>query len=134
MGAMRFLKFLIPRMPTVLLGYVSGSLIRFEANGGYSVFLSMASPILIFHRPFELEGKMLAVTHLQKKSRFGFLFTWPLCFHLWITWKYQKQNSSDRWLPGTEIMIPYARTPGWRWDAGDSKFIMTKGFFGMHWD
>lgn len=70
-------------------------------------------------------------THLQKKSRCGFLLTWPFCFHVWFFWRKQKQNKKG-WRPGTEQGI-YGRTPGWRYDY-DLGMIRTNGYLGGHWD
>ncbi len=77
------------------------------------------------------------LTHLQKYSHFGFMVTWPFCFHFWIMWRLQEYiNQLDscgvRWLPGTEQGI-YFRTPGFRWDR-DLGMIWTWGYFGLHLD
>ena len=76
------------------------------------------------------------VTHLQKFSRFGFLITWPFCFHFWLFWKKQEKHTFGfidlGWEPGTEQGI-YFRTPGFRWDA-DLGMKWTWGYFGLHWD
>lgn len=88
----------------------------------------------------------LVVTHLQKKSTFGFLiclrdgkFPWPT-FHFWFFWKLQERKeiknpnglSHWEWVSGTERGI-YIRTPGYRWDY-DLGMIPTRGFAGGHWD
>ncbi len=85
------------------------------------------------------------LTHLQKHSHFGFMITWPFCFHFWFMWRLQKRIQingsrdinnpiyySGDWIPGSEQGI-YFRTPGWRWDA-ELGMIFTKGYVGLHWD
>ncbi len=71
------------------------------------------------------------LTHLQKHSHFGFMVTWPFCFHFWFMWRLQRQGFGE-WIPGTEQGI-YFRTPGWRWDA-ELGMKFTRGYFGLHWD
>ncbi len=70
------------------------------------------------------------LTHLQKHSHFGFMITWPFCFHFWLFWKLQDWD--EGWVPGSEQGI-YFRTPGYRWDA-DLGMKFTRGYFGLHWD
>lgn len=72
------------------------------------------------------------LTHLQKYSRFGFMLTWPFCFHFWFFWKLQEGDDTYGWKPASEQGI-YFRTPGWRWDK-DLGMIPTRGYFGLHWD
>lgn len=83
------------------------------------------------------EPKKFAITHLQKKARFGFLLMshekwWHLCFHIWYTFEYQKarpesidangRGVGEEWIPGSERVL-YWRV-GWsRWDAGDCKYV-----------
>lgn len=81
---------------------------------------------------FEQDSNRSILTHLQKYSHFGFLFTWPFCFHFWVMWKLQEGNDPHNWQPGTEQGI-YFRTPGYRWDQ-DLGMIFTKGYFGLHLD
>lgn len=73
------------------------------------------------------------LTHLQKYSHFGFMVTWPFCFHFWLFWKLQKKDPwGEFWHPGTEQGI-YFRTCGWRWDI-DLGMKWTWGYAGLHWD
>lgn len=82
------------------------------------------------------------LTHLQKFSPFGFMVTWPFCFHFWLFWKLQEFMVFDdrdlnysltiTWKRGTERGI-YFRTPGYRWDA-DLGMKWTWGYIGGHWD
>jgi len=73
-------------------------------------------------------------THLQKKSRCGFLITWPFCFHIWFTFRYQQQDSQGTWIPGSEIVF-YWRPGMWRWDS-DAETYMPWAWYGpgLHWD
>ena len=77
-----------------------------------------------------IEGRTI-LTHLQKYSHFGFMITWPFCFHFWLFWKLQEWGEGG-WIPGTEQGI-YFRTPGWRWDI-ELGMKGTWGYFGGHWD
>lgn len=79
------------------------------------------------------------LSHLQKFSPFGFMMTWPFCFHVWIFWKMQEYYIENQYgqpvtifKPGTEKGF-YFRTPGYRWDR-DLGMKWTWGYFGMHWD
>lgn len=114
-------------LPTCLIGFVDGDL-RWENCGGGQLFQE-ADPFLFMKRPcqFFLDEDPFVVTHLQKRSRFGFLIMrheawWQLCFHLWITPRFQAQNAKGGWIPGTETA--FCVRLGWsRWDAGDCKYI-----------
>ena len=83
------------------------------------------------------EGRTI-LTHLQKFSHFGFMLTWPFCFHFWLMWRLQLQDTNPEslnptgWIPGSEQGI-YFRTPGWRFDY-DLGMKFTWGFFGTHLD
>lgn len=94
--------------PSAIFGFISGP-IRVEISEGRTI-----------------------LTHLQKYSRFGFLLTWPFCFHFWIMWKLQQGNDPANWQPGTEQGI-YFRTPGYRWDS-ELGMKWTWGYCGLHWD
>lgn len=80
----------------------------------------------------EIKNGRTILTHLQKYSHFGFMLTWPFCFHFWIFWKLQDWDISGGWIPGTEKGI-YFRTPGWRWDY-DLGMKWTWGYIGGNWD
>jgi len=122
-------------MPTCLLGFVKGVL-RLEALGGADVYLWCSNWFFWKKAPLSVNnsGQLFAITHLQKKSRFGFLLMWPFCFHVWFTFKFQ-EYIHDIWSPGTEKVF-YWRIGLWRWDAGDSKFIGPGTWYGpgFHWD
>lgn len=79
----------------------------------------------------EIKNERVVLTHLQKFSRFGFMITWPFCFHFWVFWRPQTEYSGG-WIPGTEQGI-YFRTPGWRWDY-DLGMKPTWGYLGSRWD
>ena len=73
------------------------------------------------------------ITHLQKHSYFGFMLTWPFCFHFWLGWRLQEGSDEVGWKPGTEGVF-YFRTPGWRYDA-ELGYKWTNGYFPSgHWD
>jgi hypothetical protein len=93
-----------------------------------SVVLSLITgPIRV-----EKSGERTILTHLQKYSHYGFMVTWPFCFHFWLFWDLQIGDDRLGWKPGTEEGF-YFRTPGWRWDA-DLGMKWTWGFFGLNWD
>jgi hypothetical protein len=114
-------------VPTVVFGYVAGPLVRLEDKSGrigfwnYIHWLVWRRPVLGF-----------AVTHLQKYSKFGFLLTWPFCFHIYYQFKKQAGNDAAGWIPGSERVF-YARTPGYRKDT-DYGMKWTWGYIGGHWD
>lgn len=123
------------KYPIVLFGFLTYP-IRFETLGGGDYwFDSGLAAFFLFLQPFHsTNGKIYQVTHIQKKSRFGFLLYWPLCFHIWFTFKFQEQNEQGDWLPGTEKVL-YWRFGAARWDAGDSKYICPTWYGpGLHWD
>lgn len=76
-------------------------------------------------------GGRVIITHLQKYSHFGFMVTWPFCFHFWLFWRLQAREEGH-WVPGSEQGI-YFRTPGYRWDI-DLGMKWTWGYIGGHWD
>lgn len=123
-------------LPLVLLATIKGRA-RLEANGGEELYLEVDKwRFLLFRapvRPFPDEP-LYQVTHLQKRSRMGFLLYWPLCFHVWFTFRYQTEGLAG-WRPGTEKVL-YWRLGLWRWDAGDSKYIGPGTWYGpgLHWD
>lgn len=125
------------KQPAVIFGFVQGP-VRWETNGGGDLWEG-TNRFFLFQGNDELsEGAKVgefAVTHLQKKSWFGFLIMWPLCFHFWISFKKQQQNADGTWLPGTE-KVWYNRAGFARWDAGSSKYIVPTwyGPFNLHWD
>jgi hypothetical protein len=80
----------------------------------------------------EIKDQREILTHLQKYSHFGFMITWPFCFHFWLFWNLQYGDDFNGWYPGTEQGI-YFRTPGFRWDA-DLGMKWTWGYIGGHWD
>jgi hypothetical protein len=116
-------------LPTAALGYVWGPL-RVERNGGGDVYLPGQGGLLINRKPFAVNesGDLFAVTHLQKKSRFGFLVManerwWHLAVHIWFVFVYQAKDPDGKWIPGSEVIF-YWRCGYSRWDAGDGKYVM----------
>jgi len=96
-----------------------------------AVLSLITGPIRTDLANFDDSGRKV-LTHLQKFSHFGFMMTWPFCFHFWLFWKLQEKDSSGTWIPGSESGI-YFRTPGYRWDA-DLGMKWTWGYVGGHWD
>lgn len=113
--------------PTVIVGYVEGPTRLENKQGNVSVW-SQDSELFFNQQPI----MDYAVTHLQKYSKFGFLLTWPFCFHIWYTFRYQEGNDQIGWKPGTEKVF-YARTPGYRKDI-DYGMVWTWGYCGLRWD
>lgn len=126
--------------PTCLFGFVRGQ-VRYETCGGHEIFPGdSGNHWLVWVRPRDFFlpniATDFAVTHLQKRSKFGFLLMWPFCFHLWYTFKYQEQKKENGyWIPGTEKVL-YWRFGRWRWDAGQCLFIGPWTWYGpgLHWD
>lgn len=122
------------RLPTAVIGFVRGNL-RWEANGGAELFAEKYSNniLLLVHPKFMVaDPKQYAITHLQKKSKLGFLLMshakwWQLCFHVWYCIRPQQTKIGDGGavikIPGSEIIF-YFRFGFSRWDAGDSKYVM----------
>ncbi len=127
-------------LPTVLFGYVGHTndrgfkviAIRRESWNGTIRWDFPINSWLFNKKPYRVNGDDFAITHLQKKSKFGFLITWPFCFHIWFTFKEQQMDDHDEWLPGTE-KVAYARTPGYRKDIAYG-MKWTWGYIGLHWD
>ncbi len=122
----------ITTLPTVVIGYVAGDGRKESAIEGlpfaYRTDAWEHKPWLIMEKP----AAHASWTHIQKYSPCGFMLTWPFCFHIWFTWKYQKGSDKAGWKPGSEIVL-YARTPGYRKDT-DYGMKWTYGYFGLHWD
>lgn len=128
------------KLPTCVIGLVKGPLRR-EKCGGEDGYQDGSEYHLIvpLTDPSKQNPTDWAITHLQKKSKFGFLLMWPLCFHVWFTFKYQQQKLSDGNVlvdvPGSETVL-YWRV-GWkRWDAKDCVYIGPPTWYGpgLHWD
>src|SRR6185312_17342381 len=97
-------------LPMAILGLVATKTREEDRIGHVLVF--PWTEAYFFHKP----ACGFAVTHLQKYSKFGFLLTWPFCFHVWYTFKFQEGSDAEGWKPGTEKVF-YARTPGYRKDT-----------------
>lgn len=84
---------------------------------------------------FEWDTKVYGPTHLQYKSPYGFLITWPFCFHIWYQISPKKYDDQGHEIPGSE-KVWYFRAGLARWDAGDDKYIVPTwyGPFNLHWD
>jgi hypothetical protein len=115
--------------PTVIRGYVEGPL-RLESLDGTEMYLEPQGELRNF-QPVVIDGKTWAVTHLQKKSKRGWLLMSPYIYHWWNFSELQIPGK-----PGSEKGI-YWRTPGWRWDNDPHMarpWVFSKGYFGWHLD
>lgn len=142
------------KLPICLIGYVR-DFVRLEACGGADRYwLPLSGWLFNFKPALASDGNLYAITHLQKRSKFGFLLVqheawYQLCFHIWFTFKYQQQMANGGWIPGTETVF-YWRV-GWsRWAAGACQYVHGEiikigkwsvkvpwGTFygpGLHWD
>lgn len=119
-------------LPIALFGYVRGPL-RWEGQNDLDLYESRTSGFILNEKPFVFDRGEVAVTHLQKESKFGFLVMWPFIFHVWYTVKFQDAAVDGTWVPGTEKVL-YLRSPGWRFDFADWKYIISKGYAGLRWD
>jgi hypothetical protein len=126
------MKFPSADYPTVLMGFVSGP-VRWENLKGESDYIGRNS-FMINQPPVQFsnhQNATFAITHLQKKSKFGFLIMWPFIVHIWFFRKLQVEGE-----PGSESGL-YVRSPGWRWDIDPNltrPWVMSKGYFGGNWD
>lgn len=142
--------------PTIVSGLVYGPKLRVESTDGSELLLdgTYAPPGIEWHfidgmltaklkdcGPFERNGKMWGVTHLQKYSPKGFLKVSPDCYHRWYFWRSQKKDLLGEWIPGTECGIYFRKPFSWRWDVAGTMidgelrhWIWTKGYAGLHWD
>lgn len=117
-------------LPIAAIGIVKSPL-RVERCGGVDAYSEDVGVKFLFRtqpQQLFLDEAKYAVTHLQKKSKFGALLMshekwWHLCFHVWYTFKFQQTDDKGEWIPGSEKVL-YWRI-GWsRWDAGDCKYIL----------
>lgn len=122
--------------PTVVRGQIYGP-IRCESLDGSELFLPNDGMVELRNfTPFKKDGRIYAVTHLQKRSKKGSLTMSPWIYHWWDFQKLQEQDIDGNWVPGTERGI-YLRTPGWRWDVAGTQgkhWIRSGGFIGGHLD
>lgn len=109
--------------PIVLLGFVQGP-VRYDGPHGDSYSYLTNQWFLN-----KLAGHYYQVTHIQYRSKFGFLLYWPLCFHIWFQFKQQTPGVS-----GSEFVI-YRRI-GARWEASTGTYQIPSIYFNLstHWD
>jgi len=128
--------------PTIIEGVVDGPM-RCESLDGSEMYIGGDNEVHVLKNfgPFEKDGKTWAVTHLQKKSKKGWLKTSPDGYHCWNFWQLQKQDNNGNWISGTERGIYFRKPFSWRWDVAGTfldgalrHFVWTKGFLGLHWD
>jgi hypothetical protein len=127
--------------PTLVKGRIDGP-IRCESVDGSELWLPNYGDCELHIEPFEKNGKMWCVSHLQKKAKYFSLRFDPFIYHWGKFWHRQEFTEEPdgviHWKPGTERGI-YWRTPGWRWNIPDKNsdmtpWIFSKGFFGGHLD
>ena len=111
--------------PIALIAY---NIPRWEKRYGGDVWDETLKNKLVFFKKKDFSGP----THLQYSSKYGFLVTWPLCFHFWYQFKPQEYNKNGYRVPGSEIVL-YGRA-GIRWDAGDGIYVCPSFYLGGHWD
>lgn len=108
--------------PTLTHGVIDGP-IRIESLDGSQDYLPPQSGVLHIP-PFEKDGKMWTVSHIQKKAKFFSLLYDPFIYHIGYFWKLQESyidsNGVEIYKPGTEIGL-YTRSMGWRWQRPDAK-------------
>jgi len=98
--------------PIGLFGYIRGQK-RYEypGNGGFSAQRFVPGGWVFWEKPVVQNGGAIfdVLTHLQKKSKFGFLvfvrnrgIPWPT-LHVWYHTQMQQRNAEDTiWLSNTE--------------------------------
>ncbi len=97
------------KLPTCILGYIYGP-VRWESVTHGDMYVG-EDRLFVFQRP----QNGFALTHLQKKSRFGFMLThgerwYDFVLYAWFQFRFQKQELVTNqwstylaWIPGTEI-------------------------------
>lgn len=123
--------------PTCLFGFMQGP-IRVESLDSSEMFVNSKFQVFINQKPINWYGRTYAITHLQKKSHFGFLVMWPFCLHLWFFIQKQKICAHGGWVPNSEFG-KYFRFGRWRWDVAGTNgkhWIPWSIYinFGFHWD
>lgn len=127
--------------PTIDSGVIHGP-IRCESLDGSEMYLEEDDvTVLNDFKPFVLNGKTWGVSHLQKRSKRGWLKVSPSCYHWWWFWKLQEKDSNGQWISGSERGIYFRQPFSWRWDVAGTvidgilrHWIWTKGYLGGHWD
>lgn len=120
--------------------------VRYETSGGHDFYDEKKRlSIFFWKKPFQridinvdVNAHRYALTHLQRRSRFGFLLMWPFCFHYWFHFRYQMicrvmGHVEPHRVPNSEVCL-YGRA-GARWEAGRALYIWPSWFGpGLHWD
>ena len=108
--------------PTLVKGIIRGP-IRYESLDGSQMYGPEREGNLRIP-PFEMDGKMWCVSHIQKKAKYFSLTFDPFIYHFGKFWHLQETfidgNGVEIYKPGTEQGI-YFRTPGWRWQRPDQR-------------
>ncbi len=123
------------KFPIALIGY---DIQRWE-NAGYEFWYGDFIKKFIFMKSMPDKGP----THLQYRSKYGFLIQWPLCFHIWYQFRPQQVANGNR-VPGSEVVF-YFRLGIARWESGSDSYILGQQYkyfnlgvgtlyIGGHWD
>lgn len=133
-----------PDLPTVLVGYIFGQPRAVNDRGGEVYWMDRATTFVLMFKPHRIfpDEENYYVTHIQYRSRFGFLLMWPFIFHAWVQLRYQRTAPNPNAandpshptlrVPGSELCF-YLRLPGWRKQSPG--YVLSGGYppFG-HWD
>ena len=112
------------KYPLCILGY---NITRWESLDAPSTYFNGLRDKLLFWK--DKSKQNLGPAHIQYTAKWGFLITWPFCFHFWYQFKPQVTG-----VPGSETVF-YWRFGFARWDAGMKKYIVPTWYGpGLHWD
>lgn len=120
--------------PTLVRGEIFSPLIRCESLTGPELLLPRSEfpDKFVNFKPFQRNGHMYFICHLQKTATYFSLLYAPFIYHHWIGHP-QKQDAKGDWIPGSEkgdlLCGGYWRTPGWRWQMPDKNSEGTPWIF-----
>lgn len=118
------------KYPICLIGY---SIRRWEQVTVNGTAISVDLPVLENKLIINASQPNFGPTHLQYKSKYGFLLTWPLCLHIWYQFKPQDEDRYGRRIAGTERVF-YWRF-GARWEAETGCYVFPSWYGpGLRWD
>jgi len=113
------------KVPILLLGYA----IKRWQDADNRTYWFYDHPGLSVWQKFDAMGP----SHLQYRSRYGFLVTWPFCFHVWVMPELGREDRNGVHIPGTEKGW-YFRV-GFVWRPGQAGYEPSwYGPFNQHWD
>lgn len=116
--------------PIVIAGY---DIRRWENTGGDLYIPEFTKKLIFWTKEQTINGQKYGATHLQYKSPYGFLITWPLCFHVWYQFKEQQVDQNGTKIPGSEV-VWYFRIGIARWRPDGYEIPTEYGPFNLHWD